>query len=147
MKKADWNRLLWGVELIDEHKETMIIGGGWHENMIARYEGEPSRPILFLTRKLSREWCKGRNKQYESWEWPCNKWRFRPIRVREIVKPQPVSRIRKEVARVCTPDSNVGLAGANLKTSSATMRGVINLRVTAIERGKPSVCDEEGDDA
>ena len=88
-KKTCWDRLLWGIEFIDEHKEPMLIGGAWHKEMIKdRYDGEPSRPILFTTRRMARKWCNEENEHHKSGPWPCNCWKVRPVRVREIVKPK-----------------------------------------------------------
>jgi len=81
-----WDRLLWGIEFIDSRKEYPLIGTVWmRPPPKSQYEGEPTRPILFTTRKLAREWCKNKRAQYLGRLDFVAKWRFRPVRVREKV--------------------------------------------------------------
>ena len=81
-----WNRLLCGVEFADRHKGRFLLGTAWmNPPPKAQYEGEPTRPILFTSRKLAREWCKNKQAQYAGRTDFVAKWRFRPVRAREKV--------------------------------------------------------------
>jgi hypothetical protein len=83
-----WNRQLWGVELIRSLKEDkpVILGKAWDRTRSedTPYKGEPTRALLFCTRSEAREWC--RNKQADT---AHMRWRFVPIKVREIVEKVP----------------------------------------------------------
>jgi len=84
-----WDRLLWGIEFSSKNDglgdKPMLIGGNWHPDNKPRYPGEPSRPVLFETRKLAREWCAAKNEWCKSRNDLCKYWHFRPVRVRESV--------------------------------------------------------------
>ena len=82
-----WDRLLWGVEFADStDRRLTILGTVWMDPPPeSQYEGEPTRPILFTTRKLAREWCKNKQAEYAGRKDFTAKWRFRPLRVREKV--------------------------------------------------------------
>lgn len=94
MKETDsndwlgWDRTLWGVEFKSEKKESMLIGGAWHRAMAeGRYTGEPSRAVLFTSRSAARKWCQEMNDKYKDHSWPCDQWKFKPVKVRELVIP------------------------------------------------------------
>lgn len=88
-----WDRLLWGVEFadrgvefVDSRKDRFLIGTAWmNPRPKSQYKGEPTRPILFTTRKQAREWCKNKQAEYAGRTDFVAKWRFRPVRVREKV--------------------------------------------------------------
>lgn len=81
-----WNRLLWGVEFTGSNGEpARLIGGLWHEAGSPRYTGEPTRAVLFESRRQAREWCAKKNDSYKQSEDFVNRWRVRPARVRETV--------------------------------------------------------------
>ena len=52
---------------------------------MVRYQGEPTRPLLFTSRTLARQWCEAERTKY-ALRAACRDWRFRPVRVREIVR-------------------------------------------------------------
>lgn len=74
-----WSRRLWGVEYRKKGK-AMLIGCLWNyefEQARIHYDGEPTRAMLFQTRKAARAWLKQR---------PDGGQNLRIIRVRETVK-------------------------------------------------------------
>lgn len=84
-----WNRRLWGVEFSHEG-DTMLLGQGWHEVYPSRYQGEPTRPLLFTTRALCRAWCAQKTARYADRSDFVAEWRFRPVPVRErVAKARP----------------------------------------------------------
>lgn len=87
-KPKPWNRLLWGVEFSSPRAKPMLLGSVWLDPMPkSQYTGEPSRALLFTTRKAAREWCSNKMASYaERPETTAWRWRFRPVRVREIVR-------------------------------------------------------------
>ncbi len=83
MKAKAWNRELWGIEFKSKETPPMLIGGGWHEAMIRpRYPGEPSRAVLFTSRRLAREWCEAKQKTYNV---NLPDWKLRVVKVLEVV--------------------------------------------------------------
>ncbi len=84
-----WSRLLWGVELSSTPDRTMLIGAGWHLPLNTKhYYDEPTRALLFNTRKSAREYCKAQHDKYRGRIDCCKKWRFNPVRVIEIVRKE-----------------------------------------------------------
>lgn len=82
--RNSWNRKFWAVAFKRPNmNEEMIIGTAWH-NMISKpiYDGEPARCLLFDTRRLARKWCKEATISHAKHD---TGWKFRPVRVREIV--------------------------------------------------------------
>ena len=81
-----WTRNLWGVEFKGAMKEDppMILGASWHGPSPHRYDGEPTRALLFCTREQAREWCRDRRKRSEGLGWT-----FTPVKVRELVEKVP----------------------------------------------------------
>jgi hypothetical protein len=72
-----WNRKLWGVELITEKEPGLLLGTAWNSHTrTPDYNGEPTRCLLFLTRKQAKEWCKKKNGKT---------WQFSPVRVIENI--------------------------------------------------------------
>ena len=81
-----WNRLLWGVEFVDTRGNRLLCGTHWmNPPPRSAYDGEPTRAILFVTRKQAREWCRNKQAEYTGRSDFLAKWRFRPVRVREKV--------------------------------------------------------------
>lgn len=89
--RARWDRELWGVELTSRRSTPILIGETWHVDSLApstkRHDGEPTRALLFTTRKSAREWCATENAACRSHPRGdfVRAWRFRPVRVRERV--------------------------------------------------------------
>jgi hypothetical protein len=81
-----WDRLLWAVEMRSAscRPEGMLIGDAWHAIAPPAYEGEPTRCLLFRTRRLARAWCIEATVKHAN---HSTDWRFRPVRVRETVMP------------------------------------------------------------
>ena len=85
-----WNRRLWGILFVSRARpgtvDRQIIGAAWERPRPAQYPGEPTRCLLFDTRKTAREWCKRKNAEFTGHA-DLRKWRWKvsPVRVREIV--------------------------------------------------------------
>ena len=79
-----WDRILWGVEFRGRDKEEppIILGTLWHDQPHRRYfhEDEPTRALLFCTRKQARDWCRQSNERDGHLD-----WKYTPIKVRERV--------------------------------------------------------------
>jgi hypothetical protein len=81
-----WDRMQWAVEMRSKSckPDGMLIGVAWHKITPPAYDGEPSRPLLFRTRNHARKWCAAKTIE-------CARhspdWRFRPVRVREMILP------------------------------------------------------------
>lgn len=88
-RKLSWERKLWGVLFIADGKAEFLIGTAWakERNAFQCHPLEPSRTLLFMTRRTAREWCKKGNAYYRSQDGVCGTWRFRPVPVRETVRP------------------------------------------------------------
>jgi hypothetical protein len=58
----------------------ILIGTAWNPNLVYNHPNEPTRALLFTSRKSARAWCKAR-------ESACKElgWRFVPVKVRETV--------------------------------------------------------------
>lgn len=68
----------------------MIIGTAWHKEANEAnkgYAGEPSRALLFKTRKYARQYCAGQRASYAKIGGVCATWRFTPVQVKESVTP------------------------------------------------------------
>ena len=81
IQMTGWNRELWGVTLYTDGEELSLLGTAWHHVRAGDYPGEVCRCLLFVTRKQALAWCVAEMAKRKS----C--WRFRPVRVRETVKP------------------------------------------------------------
>ena len=77
-----WDKKLWGIEYTMFDGRKIIISNMRHHYSTAPhlYPGEPSRAMLFTTRKAAREWMA--REQYYSI--PRKEWRV--VRVRETVR-------------------------------------------------------------
>lgn len=82
-----WRKELWGIKFSVASNDTrpMLIGFAWHDMNRSRlyYLAEPTRALLFQTRKAARTWCNLKNQQNKGRTDCCWKWRFTPIRVIE----------------------------------------------------------------
>lgn len=87
-----WNRLLWGVVFSSgpADREAMLIGGLWATDLGGTpYAGEPTRALLFCTRKQAREWCAETMRKWRDGRQRDDivaRWTVRPVRVRETVQ-------------------------------------------------------------
>lgn len=84
--------LLWGVRIHSGDRPTGPLFKAWHGvQRQALYEGEPTEPLLFSTKKQAQSWCKARNAEYKASTDPIVRaWRMRVCRVRrtlEVVEP------------------------------------------------------------
>jgi hypothetical protein len=83
-----WDRLLWGIQFSSQGEKPLLIGTLWlHPMATPQYFDEPPRPLLFKTRVSARNWCRERLLEYKGRNDCCAKWKFKPVRVRETVKP------------------------------------------------------------
>lgn len=85
-----WKRVLWGILMKGSipNDPPMLLGDAWYKPMPQPgYPGEPTRALLFYTRSEARAWCKDARARYSDRNDCCGKWRFRPIRVTESVRP------------------------------------------------------------
>ena len=83
--KHPWDRLLWGVEMRAKscRPEGMLIGDAWDHVTPQKYLGEPTRPLLFWSRRQARVWCAAKTIACKR---HSDDWIFRAVRVRETVK-------------------------------------------------------------
>lgn len=87
-----WDRMLWGIEFsVSAHdEEPMLIGTLWASDIDRNpYPGEPTRAMLFCTRKEARAWCARRMAEWREDRPSCDivrRWRMRVVRVRETVQ-------------------------------------------------------------
>lgn len=84
-----WCKELWGVQFTGSIKDNkpMLLGTAWHESgRFAQYAGQPTRALLFQTREDARAWCQDQRRKNEGRNDCCAQWRFKPVRVVEIVK-------------------------------------------------------------
>ena len=88
-RMRSWDRQLWGVRFTaGRHDDRpLMIGTRWNPDTRGMgYEGEPTRVLLFTTRRIARAWCSARHAQYSGRHDNCARWRFTPVRVRETVR-------------------------------------------------------------
>lgn len=86
-----WDRLQWGIVLAGSRKDDppTLVGRTWARDLGGEpHKGEPTRALLFCTRRQAREWCDTTNAGWRSKpDLIVSRWRVRPIRVRELVAP------------------------------------------------------------
>jgi hypothetical protein len=84
-----WDRILWGVEFNSHFRDDppVLLGKAWAPlyTSTAGLPGEPTRALLFSTRKQARDWCRDRNRGWAERNDSCSKWRVKPVRVHETV--------------------------------------------------------------
>lgn len=91
-KIRGWDRPLWGVVHTAPRSRPILIGDAWHTDSASqstrRHDGEPTRALLFTTRRAARDWCSAENAAYRSHPKGdiVYAWRVRPVRVREQVE-------------------------------------------------------------
>jgi len=84
--QSGWDRLMWGAQFSDNSNHEFLIGETWdRERSRGILHSEPIRALLFITRREASEWCKSMNAEWRSRADCMNKWRVRPVRVRETV--------------------------------------------------------------
>ncbi len=80
---------LWGVRLYSgEEDPTGILFKGWICKPIKPlYDGEPTEPLLFRTKRQAMAWCKARNAAYQaSTDHIVQQWRMRVCRVARTIE-------------------------------------------------------------
>lgn len=85
--RKPWGRLLWGIEFRSgRDSEWTLIGAGWmfSQHQGQPYKGEPTRALLFDTRRQAREWCLLTMRRWAP-NHSLDSWQVRPVRVRETV--------------------------------------------------------------
>ena len=85
-----WDRRMWGVVHyhvgLRRHEPPMLLGAGWDKGRTRYHQGEPSRTLVFTSRKLAREWCAKESEWCGARTDCCRDWRFVPVKVRELVE-------------------------------------------------------------
>lgn len=84
-----WDRKLWGVMFTasrTDDDEPMLLGEAWDTGAIVSRPDAPTRTLLFRTNREAMAWCQRNNSQWKSRTDSLNKWRVRPVRVRELVE-------------------------------------------------------------
>ena len=79
-----WDRKLWGVWFNAPRTEGFLISDTWDNYRPVVRAEEPTRALLFTTRKAAREWCKARLAYYSDHN-ICKDRKFRAVRVWERV--------------------------------------------------------------
>ena len=82
----EWTRNFWGIEHTTKERTRVLLGRLWHNMTPHNYDGEPTRALLFTTRKAAREWCIQERAKFVNHSDTYAYWRFRPVRVRETVR-------------------------------------------------------------
>ena len=80
-----WDRHLWGIVFSDKH-DPFLLGKAWDSTDEPRHPGEPTRTLLFDTRKQARAWAADRITIYKGNN-ITKKWKFKVVKVRELVTP------------------------------------------------------------
>ena len=80
-----WNRLQWGVEFRSGKEKPHLIGSLWAWHDAVTHPDEPTRALLFCTRRYARQWCKETNAKWQQ-NPSIAHWRVKPVRVRETVR-------------------------------------------------------------
>lgn len=81
--------LLWGVRLhTRDERPSGLLFKAWASNPITPlYDGEPTEPLLFRTKKQAEWWRRTQNAQYKASRDPIvNAWRVKVCRVRRTVE-------------------------------------------------------------
>jgi hypothetical protein len=86
MKYDLWNRKMWGVTMKSPLSPLSLLGRAWIRGEKPNYEGEPSRTLVFQTRRQAREYCRAENTWCKARTDCCHEWKFRAVRVRETVR-------------------------------------------------------------
>ena len=94
-----WDRPLWGVVFSSRpaDREAMLIGRLWATDLGGiPYAGEPTRALLFCTRRQAREWCAETMRKWRDGRQRddiVTRWTVRPVRVRETVQVEAPNRL------------------------------------------------------
>ena len=93
-RRVRWDRPLWGIIFTGLDRVPTMIGSLWHKEAGiagAKYKGEPTRALLFCTRRQARDWCAATNKVWAAYnDGIVEHWRVHPVQVREVVTPNGV---------------------------------------------------------
>lgn len=84
-----WDRSLWGVRFTSKER-SFLLGRSWYRasnEANKGYPGEPTRALLFTTRTHARRFCAEQRASSKETGGVCASWRFKPVRVREVVRP------------------------------------------------------------
>ena len=78
-----WDRVLWGIELKSTitTEPPMMLGARRDTTDRCGHDGEPTRTLLFCTRKQARDWRRENNERDGHLG-----WKYTPIKVRERVE-------------------------------------------------------------
>lgn len=81
-----WDHKHWGVEFRSSMKDErpLLLSNLWRKDKAIPYPDEPTRPMLFTTRRAARKWRKEKMDSYSTRKDCCAEWKFKVIRVREI---------------------------------------------------------------
>lgn len=80
-----WDRTLWAVAFKSPGtNQPFLVGESWHAVRPAAYVDEPTRALLFRTRRTAREWAKA--KTLDSKRHSVG-WKLWAVRVRETLCP------------------------------------------------------------
>lgn len=80
-----WDHHLWGVLFCSGRSDPpFLIGRSWlRADLFSSYPGEPSRALLFMTRNQARVYCAAQHAKHRQ---NHPHWRFKPVKVRELVE-------------------------------------------------------------
>jgi len=82
-----WDRLLWAVAFKSPGtNQPFLVGESWHAVRLAAYVDEPTRALLFRTRRTAREWAKAKTLDSKR---HSTGWKLWAVRVRETLFPNP----------------------------------------------------------
>lgn len=70
-------------------EQSILLGDAWHSVRPMHYLGEPTRALIFWSRRQARVWCAAAHKRYSDRPDDCRRWKFRPVKVRETLRLQP----------------------------------------------------------
>jgi hypothetical protein len=96
LKTTTNGRLLWGIEFASrDMKSGGVVPGpndkpfllytAWDKLRDPMYDGEPTRCLLFTTRRQARNWCRSKLKYW--CKVGITKWTLNPVQVMECVTP------------------------------------------------------------
>jgi hypothetical protein len=79
-----WVRMHWAIVFKTNFDRYSMIGTTWDKRGREVPKTEPTRPLLFRTRKQAVDWCREQNAYWHSTDYG-KKWRVKPVRVIESV--------------------------------------------------------------
>ena len=78
----DKSRIVWGILLKSKGETIGPLYCAWKQNYELQYTGEPSRPLIFNTRKQAREYCRDTHARW-LYHPHCSQWRFSVVKLIE----------------------------------------------------------------